>query len=869
MSVLWGLLQIDYVKLFMNDPLEYKIQVYSTPFLRSQTCSADSKEAIMEDLTQKIHQSIEEKINQIQEAFEQRMALSIAHNKDYSSALDKFRALAFAIRDELIKKWLKTQDTYYEKNPKRIYYFSLEYLIGRTLNNALINLDLAEIVAKAMENLGYALEEIAEIEWDAGLGNGGLGRLAACFLDSMATLKLPAYGYGIRYEFGMFKQKIEKLQQQEYPDNWLRFGNPWEIGRTEKRYKVHFMGRINNYLDKDGHNHSEWVDTETVIALGYDIPIPGYRTETVNTLKLWAASSTREFNLQTFNAGDYIGAILNKSQSETISKVLYPNDNNYEGRELRLKQQYFMVSASLQDIFDRLRKCGDAITDLPEKAAIQLNDTHPSIAIPELMRILLDENHLSWDESWDITIRTFAYTNHTVLPEALESWPVPLINDILPRHIQIIFEINQRFLDLVAAIFPGDFERRARMSIIEEGSPQNVRMAHLAIVGSFSVNGVAELHSKLLREGIFRDFYELFPEKFNNKTNGVTPRRWLKQANPLLSDLISSKIGDNWTRDLFQLKKLEAYADDKDFIDQWRTVKKQNKETLAEIIWNHCHIRVDTDSIFDVQIKRVHEYKRQLLNIFHVITLYNRIKAGQTENFIPRTVIFSGKAPPGYFMAKKIIHLICAVANLINRDRSVQDLLRVIFMPNYSVSLAEKIFPGSDLSEQISTAGMEASGTGNMKFALNGALTVGTLDGANIEILEEVGEDNIFIFGNTADELIRIKKGGYAPMEYYQKDPELRQVMDQIRDGFFSPNEPSAFVPIFDALYNGTGRYYLMADYRAYISCQERISEAYRDQRNWHRKALLNVARMGKFSTDRVIDEYCRDIWRVAPCPVE
>ncbi|MBU2646308.1 glycogen/starch/alpha-glucan phosphorylase [bacterium] len=823
----------------------------------------------MEDYTQTNDLSEEEQIERFQQAIEQRMALTIAHDLKYSSALDKFRALAFAIRDELIKKWLKTQENYYQKNPKRIYYFSLEYLIGRTLGNAIINLDLDNVVKKAVENLGYSLEEIAELEWDAGLGNGGLGRLAACFLDSMATLELPAHGYGIRYEFGMFEQKIEKLQQQEYPDNWLRFGNPWEIARTEKRYKVHFMGRINNYKDKDGHNHSEWVDTETVIALGYDIPIPGYKTKTVNTLKLWAASSTREFNLQTFNAGDYIGAILNKSQSETISKVLYPNDNNYEGKELRLKQQYFMVSASLQDIFDRLRKCGNVITELPEKAAIQLNDTHPSIAIPELMRILLDENHMSWDEAWEITTHTFAYTNHTLLPEALETWPVPLINHILPRHMQIIFEINQRFLDLVAAIFPGDFERRARMSIIEESNPQNVRMAHLAIVGTFSVNGVAELHSKLLREGVFRDFFDLFPEKFNNKTNGITPRRWLKQANPLLSSLITSKIGDSWTRDLNQLRKLETFTDDDAFIDDWRAVKKQNKETLANIIWNHCHIRVDTDSIFDLQVKRIHEYKRQLLNIIHVITLYNRIKAGRTEDFVPRTVIFSGKAPPGYFMAKKIIHLICSVANLINRDRSVMGLLKVIFMPNYSVSLAEKIFPGSDLSEQISTAGMEASGTGNMKFALNGALTIGTLDGANIEILQEVGEENIFIFGNTADELIRIKKAGYVPAEYYQKDPELRQVMDQIRDGFFSPNEPAAFTPIFDALYKGTGRYYIMADYRPYVSCQERISAEYQDQKNWHRKAILNVARMGKFSTDRVITEYTRDIWRVKSCPVE
>jgi len=823
----------------------------------------------MEDYTQPAEAPLEERIERFKRAIEQRMALTIAHDLEHSSGLDRFRALAFAIRDELISKWLKTQETYYRKNPKRIYYLSLEYLIGRTLGNAIINLDLTEVVEKAVERLGSSLEDIAEIEWDAGLGNGGLGRLAACFLDSMATLELPAYGYGIRYEYGMFRQNIEKLQQQEYPDNWLRYGNPWEIARTENHYKVHFMGRINNYVDRHGIPHCEWVDTDTVIALAFDIPVPGYQTRTVNTLKLWSASSTREFNLQNFNAGDYIGAIINKSQSETISKVLYPNDNNYEGKELRLKQQYFMVSASLQDILERLQKCGDQVRHLPDQAAIQLNDTHPSIAIPELMRILLDEEHLGWDEAWDITTRTFAYTNHTVLPEALETWPVPLIEKVLPRHMQIIYEINQRFLDLVAAIFPGDFPRRARMSIIAEGDPKNVRMAHLAIVGSFSVNGVAELHSRLLREGVFRDFYQLFPEKFNNKTNGVTPRRWLKMANPRLSALISSRIGTGWIRNLAELIRLEPLAADSAFIDEWRSVKRVNKQVLANIIQRECGVSVNPDSLFDVQVKRIHEYKRQLLNILHVITLYNRIKAGQAVDSVPRTVIFGGKAPPGYSMAKKIIHLINAVANLVNRDRSITDLLKVIFIPNYGVSLAEKIIPGADLSEQISTAGMEASGTGNMKFALNGALTIGTLDGANIEILEEVGPENIFIFGHTAEELQQIKERGYQPEDYYMADRELFQVMNQIRDGFFSPNEPEAFNTIFTTLIQGTGRFFLMADYRYYIDCQDRISGIFRDQTRWHQKAILNVARMGKFSTDRAIQEYASQIWNVTPCPVD
>ncbi|MCP4752021.1 MAG: glycogen/starch/alpha-glucan phosphorylase [Proteobacteria bacterium] len=823
----------------------------------------------MEDYSQSSGISTEERVERFKASFEQRMALSIAHDMNHSSDLDKFRALALTVRDELIAKWLKTQETYYRKNPKRVYYFSLEYLIGRTLCNAALNLDMSAVMASAVEKLGYTLEDIAAIEWDAGLGNGGLGRLAACFLDSMATLELPAYGYGIRYEYGMFKQKIEKLQQQEYPDNWLRYGNPWEIGRTESHYKVHFMGRINKYVDRDGIEHSEWVDTDTVIALAFDIPIPGFKTKTVNTLKLWASSSTREFNLQTFNAGDYIGAIINKTQSETISKVLYPNDNNYEGKELRLKQQYFMVSASLQDIIVRLGRCGDDIGNLPEKAVIQLNDTHPSIAIPELMRILIDDKGFDWDEAWDITIRTFAYTNHTVLPEALEKWPVPLLENVLPRHMQIIYEINQQFLDLVAAIYPGDFERRKRMSIIEEGDPLNVRMAHLAIVGTFSVNGVAALHSKLLREGIFRDFHELFPEKFNNKTNGVTPRRWLRKANPLLSDLIARKIGHSWINELNELSRLEPLIEDEEFVTDWRAVKTENKKELAGIIWNECRIRIDVDSLFDVQVKRIHEYKRQLLNILHVITLYNRIKKGMTEDFVPRTVIFGGKAPPGYFMAKTIIHLINAVANLVNRDRTIGDLLKVVFLPNYGVSLAEKIIPGADLSEQISTAGMEASGTGNMKFALNGALTIGTLDGANIEILEEVGEENIFIFGNTADELIEIRNAGYNPVRFYEQDRELHQVLNQIRDGVFSPNEPSLFVPIFNVLQAGSARYFTMADYRAYVDCQAEVSRLFRDWRRWHEKAILNVARMGKFSTDRVIREYNDEIWRIEPCPVD
>ncbi|MBU2515495.1 glycogen/starch/alpha-glucan phosphorylase [bacterium] len=823
----------------------------------------------MENLTQRIDLSKEEKIERFKQSFEQRLALSIGEDIKHSNDLDKFRALALAVRDEMIAKWLKTQRWYHEKNPKRIYYFSLEFLMGRTLGNAIINLDLEGIIQESLEKLGISLNYLEELEWDSGLGNGGLGRLAACFLDSMATLGLPARGYGIRYEFGMFKQRIENLQQQEYPDNWLRYGNPWEISRTANHYRVHFMGRIYNYQDINGVQHSEWIDTDTVIALAYDIPIPGFRTNTVNTLKLWSATSTREFNLQTFNAGDYIGSVFNKAQSETISKVLYPNDNNYEGKELRLKQQYFMVSASLQDILYRLERYGDKIHNLPEKAVIQLNDTHPSIAIPELMRILMDDAKMSWDEAWDITTHTFAYTNHTVLPEALEKWPISMFEKILPRHMQIIYEINQRFLDIVSAVFPGEFDRRQRMSIIEESEPKSIRMANLAIVGSFSVNGVAALHSKLLCQGIFKDFYELFPEKFNNKTNGVTPRRWIRKANPQLSHLITQKIGDSWIKDLSGLKDLESFVDDEEFVHNWSDIKLANKKALSALIQRRCRVSVDPDSIFDVHVKRIHEYKRQLLNVLHVITLYNRLKEGKTDGFVPRTVIFGGKAAPGYLMAKKIIHLINSVANLVNRDRSISGLLKVVFLPNYNVSLAEIIIPGSDLSEQISTAGMEASGTGNMKFALNGALTIGTLDGANIEILEEVGEENIFIFGKTSDELMELRRSGYDPTIYLKQYPELEKIMKQINSGFFSPNEPKLFESIHDSLLAPNAHYFELADYKAYVDCQKKVSEDYKNPVEWHKKAILNVARMGKFSTDRTIKEYADEIWNVEPCPVE
>ncbi len=812
---------------------------------------------------------ITQKIEAFRQSFEQRMALSIAYDPESSSKLDKFRALAFAVRDELIKKWLKTRKTYQAKDTKRVYYFSLEFLIGRTLGNAIINLDMNKIVAKALESLGYSLEELSEVEADAGLGNGGLGRLAACFLDSMATLELPAYGYGIRYEFGMFKQTVEDMHQRENPDNWLRYGNPWEIARTEYEYKVRFMGRVTNYTDHNGHTHNAWVDTETVNAIGFIIPIPGFKTNTVNTLKLWSATSSAEFNLETFNAGDYIGAVIDKSQSESISKVLYPNDNNYEGKELRLKQQYFMVSASLQDILTRMRKNNHEIHELPDKIVIQLNDTHPSIAIVELMRILVDQHDYEWDKAWDITTRVFAYTNHTVLPEALEKWPVYIMEKVLPRHMQIIYKINQKFLDEVAVSFPDDFELISRISIIENGDPQNIRMSHLAIVGSFSVNGVAEIHSQLLKEGIFKDFFQLYPEKFSNKTNGITPRLWLRKTNPRLSDLITEKIGEGWIKDLPQIKAIEFYQNDKEFVSRWLEIKRHNKQNLAKYIQDQCAVKVNPDSIFDIQVKRIHEYKRQLLNIMHVIDMYNKIRSGRITDFSARTVIFGGKAAPGYIMAKDIIFLINSVANVVNHDPKIGDLLKVVFIPNYSVPIAMKIIPAADLSEQISTAGMEASGTGNMKFALNGALTIGTPDGANIEIMEEVKKENIFIFGHTVSEIAKRKNEGYNPHYLYEQNEDLRIILDQIRNGFFFPSNASPFTHIFDSLVHHGDHYFVLADFPLYIERQQEVSEKYLDQSAWHKMAILNVARMGKFSSDRVIRQYAEEIWKVSPCLVD
>ena len=807
-------------------------------------------------------------VESLKKSFVHHMEYSLAKDEFSATRHDCFKSLALLARDRLVERWIQTQQAYYRDDAKRVYYLSLEFLMGRALGNCLINEGLYDEAGQALRELGHDLEELREVEWDAGLGNGGLGRLAACFMDSMATLGLPAYGYGIRYEYGIFFQQIVQGYQAETPDNWLRYGNPWEFERPEYLYPVKFYGRVNQYYDEKGRFRSDWVDADEIMAMAYDSPIPGYRTDTVNTMRLWSAKSTRDFNLDYFNHGDYHLAVADKDRSEIISKVLYPNDNVIQGKELRFKQEYFFVSATLQDILRRYKKHHGSFAQFADKVAIQLNDTHPAIAIPELMHILVDQEGLYWEEAWEITVKTFGYTNHTILPEALEQWPVSLIERVLPRHIQIIYEINRRLLRDIWEAYPNDNGRLARMSIIAEGAEKQVRMAILAIVGSHSVNGVAALHTEILKNSVFRDFYELWPEKFNNKTNGITQRRWLKLCNPKLSSLISSRIGDGWTTDLFELRKLVPLADDASFGEEWRKVKMENKKLLAGYIWTHNKIRVNVNSIFDCHVKRMHEYKRQLLNVLHVITLYNRITGGKGP-VTPRTVIFGGKAAPGYFFAKLAIKLINSVAETVNNDPRVGEALRVVFIRNYCVSNAEKIIPAADLSEQISTAGTEASGTGNMKFALNGALTIGTMDGATIEIREEVGDDNIFIFGLTADRVAQMKTQGYDPRRYYDASEELRQAVDMIGSGFFSRDQPDLFRPIVEALFSPNDQYMRLADYESYVRCQDRVSSAYLDQVAWTRMSILNVAGMGKFSTDRTIGEYARDIWGVTPVRVK
>lgn len=774
---------------------------------------------------------------------------------------DNYRSVALTIMDRLNDRLLDTQQHIYKSDAKRVYYLSMEYLIGRLLDNMLVNLDVRDVVADALNDLGLSYEEIRDSEWDAGLGNGGLGRLAACFLDSMATLGIPAIGYGIRYDYGIFYQKIQDGFQIERPDLWLKYGNPWDTIRPKVQYPVHFYGHQGNVTYGNGDLGYSWENTQRVKAVAYDTPIPGYNNGIVNYLRLWKAESSAAIDLKSFNQGQYIDAVKDNQLEQNISRVLYPNDKIFVGQELRLKQEYFLVSASMQDILRRFKKQNSDFTKLPEKVAIQCNDTHPNLAIPELMRFLLDEEGMEWEKAWDITVKTMAYTNHTLLPEALEKWPVSLVRDLLPRHLSIIYEINRRFLEKVKVNFGDDRNRMSRMSIVSEGEHPVVHMAHLGIVGAHKVNGVAALHSRLLKQSMFRDFDEMYPGKFTNKTNGITPRRWLKQCNSDYSDLISGKIGNGWITDLDELKKLTKFADDKKFRKDFSKIKLQNKQVLADYIKEKMDVDVDPKSMFDIQIKRIHEYKRQLMAALHVITLYNRLKKNPDLDISPRTVIFAGKAAPGYAMAKLHIKLINSIGEIVNNDPQVNKKLKCLFLQNYSVTLAEKMIPAANLSEQISTAGMEASGTGNMKFALNGALTIGTLDGANVEILEEVGEDNIFIFGLEVDDVDRLRREGYNPWDFYNANKELKKALDQIRDGFFSPEDENLFHPIIDALLHEGDYFMVLADYAAYVKKQDEVSELFKNKDEWNRKAILNTANIGKFSSDRTINDYNDEIW--------
>ncbi|MFZ5806812.1 MAG: glycogen/starch/alpha-glucan phosphorylase [Verrucomicrobiota bacterium] len=810
----------------------------------------------------------------LKKSFLKHLTFSISKDAYSASAHDYYMSAALTARDRLVGRWIKTQQLYYQKDAKRVYYLSLEFLIGRTLGNSIINLQMHQAFQQAMEELGISLEDLREVEQDAGLGNGGLGRLAACFLDSLSSLGYPAHGYGIRYEYGIFTQKIENGAQVETADKWLQFGNPWELPRPEILFPIRFHGRVEAKDLGHGKQKFTWVDGHIVYATPYDTPVPGYGNNTVNTLRLWAAKATTDFDLNFFNSGDYVAAVETKNQDENISRVLYPNDNFAKGKELRLKQQYFFVSATLQDIMRRHKialqiqgkEIHASLKKLPEKVALQLNDTHPVIAIPEMMRLLMDEENFEWEEAWDITTRMFNYTNHTVLPEALERWSVGILEYLLPRHMMIIREINRRFLEEVGKKYPKDHEKQKRMAIIGDGNDPYVHMAHLAIVGCHRVNGVAALHTQILKEKIFADFNEFYPDKFLNVTNGITHRRWLRKCNTGLSELITKTIGDDWIYDLNKLRELEPFADDSLFREKFLVVKRANKIRLAEYIYkNNNKMEVSLDSIFDCQVKRFHEYKRQLLNVLSTIALYNRIRANPSQTFVPRTVIFSGKAAPGYFMAKLIIRLINAVADVVNNDPVIGDKLKVVFLANYSVSLAERIIPAADLSQQISTAGMEASGTGNMKFALNGALTIGTLDGANVEMKQEVGDDNIFIFGLTAEAVAELRKKGYNPHDYYQANAEIRQALDMIQNNHFSAKEHGLFQPIVDSLLKGGDYYLLLADFESYMQSQDRVSQTYLNPDEWYKKAILNVARMGMFSSDRSIRQYAQNIWNIKP----
>ena len=799
----------------------------------------------------------------------EEIAISLKHHMihtvgrplEFSTTIEKYHALAAVVRNRLMDRWLKTIERYRRNDVRVLAFLSAEYLLGPHLENDLLNLGLTSKTEEAMRSLGLDLKTIACEEPEPGLGNGGLGRLAACFLDSLGTLGVPVIGYGLRYEFGIFRQEIVDGWQVEKSDKWLQFGNPWEIQSTYC-VEVGFYGHTETYVDEHGAQRHRWVPGQKVRGVPYDTPIPGFETRTVNRLRLWKSEAVDDFNLSVFNAGDYVGAVRDKIEWETISKVLYPPDESIEGKRLRLMQQFFFTSCSLQDMIRLHFLLGRSLKDFASKWTVPLNDTHPSIGIAELMRLLMDEHAMGWDEAWKITQATFGYTNHTLLPEALERWPLDMFGNLLPRHLEIIYEINERFLNEMRQRFPNDDARMRRMSLIGEDGERNVQMAHLAVVGSKAVNGVAELHTHLLETVTLRDFYEAFPERFSNKTNGVTPRRWLMLSNPELTGLINEAVGTEWHKDLYKLRELERYADDMNFLRRWRTTQEGAKGRLATYIRETMNIVIDPRAMFDVQVKRIHEYKRQHLNALHILSLYCQIKNGTAKNLTPRTFLFGGKAAPSYFMAKLMIKLICTAADVINNDPQVRDLLKVVFLPNYSVTLGQRIYPAADLSEQISTAGYEASGTGCMKFMMNGSVTIGTLDGANIEIRQEAGEENFFLFGLTAAEIANLKGSRYKPLSYYEGSPLLREVVDGLRDGRFTKGDRETFAPLINDLLSAD-RYCVLADFDAYATAQAEAGKAFGDVERWSRMSLLNAARSGKFSSDRTIREYSSDIWKL------
>jgi starch phosphorylase len=811
--------------------------------------------------------SLDKSATGLKDLVQKQLTFTFARDTTTATQRDWWLASSKAALSVVIERMIASQARYYETNAKRVYYLSLEFLMGRLFSNTLLSAGIYEQMDAALRELGLDPSILRNEEYDMGLGNGGLGRLAACFLDSLATLDLPAVGYGIHYQYGLFKQEFHDGYQRELPDAWMTYGTPWEIVRPEHTMEIEIYGRVEETFDSFGNKSQRWVDTKKLRGVPYDIPIPGFGTNTVNYLRLWESRASADFDFDAFNRGGYDEAVAEKTHSETVSKVLYPNDSTESGKELRLVQQYFFVACSLKDIIRRFRQLNSDWNTFPDKVAVQLNDTHPAIAVAELQRLLHDVHGLPWEEAWSIVTRTLAYTNHTLLPEALEKWSVGLFRKVLPRHLQIIFEINSRFMDEVEARWPGDNEKKRTLSIIEEGSVQMVRMAHLAVIGSHSVNGVAALHTKLLKSDLFPEFDALYPGKFNNKTNGITPRRWLLSCNRRLSELITSKIGNGWERDLDKLRALEAYADDPQFQSDFMAVKRANKIHLAGIIREQCGIEVSPDALFDVQIKRLHEYKRQHLNLLHILALYRRLLQNPGLDITPRVFIFSAKAAPGYEMAKLIIKGINSVAAAINADSRINNRLKVVFLPNYRVSLAQRIVPASDLSEQISTAGKEASGTGNMKLALNGSLTIGTLDGANVEIREEVGDENIFIFGKTVEEVTELVQKGYRPREFYEANEELRAVVDWLGSDYFTPGESGVLSRLRDNLIN-SDPFLVLADFESYNECQKRVDAAYRDTARWAKMAILNTARMGKFSSDRTIAEYAKEIWNVEPVRV-